>query len=414
VTFSAKLMDITGTWPPDEGLLTVPVNATSSIGLFQSTQVSLLVFVLSLCMKVTLALLCGFTIGYLGAPLRSVLLGQLPPKAKLLFKVLGDGTHGIARESAPPEGSTTAHQEKQVQKYARAITFSGLARWSVPHLLEEMKIAFPSLQRKTVFFIDQMMDFMTIVNSRDEKAAEFRSACKEYMAGGPGCLGSSRIATYPCGVAEAAPYPNPRVSSLRLVAALAAFEWQLPASVSFEAVRWRDFIVLQGKVRASTLMQSLWRMYSTIRKFDSSAEHSRSTKAMCRLLRGSFRRNKLLCKASFFMHPNLYRALLSSKRGFAEIPAADEIKSRLRANYKELGAKGSHAVLLQSAKGGGTFLHSTSEAINANERYASIDETSLPRDASSASSSGAEMPPTPARHATLPILSPARIPGAID
>eukprot|EP00658_Telonema_sp_P-2_P013094 TRINITY_DN14969_c0_g1_i2.p1 TRINITY_DN14969_c0_g1~~TRINITY_DN14969_c0_g1_i2.p1 ORF type:complete len:326 (+),score=35.15 TRINITY_DN14969_c0_g1_i2:212-1189(+) len=192
----------------------------------------------------------------------------------------------------------------------------------LPHILEELQIVNPCLQRATMWLLKYLIQVVPLLHERRRRVRSslqwhatcraggpIREADSEWLPGllfsfvdhsitlrqevkppidtAPDVVGPQPQVVVPrlnlTGVSQGAPPPRPMqpqnrhgltytypdyVSSLHLVEALSILELGFPSSTSGDCVLYEDLVSYQFKERAATLFQAAWKQYQTIRHME--------------------------------------------------------------------------------------------------------------------------------------------------
>ena len=335
-------------------LTELPVVSSSPYGhgRGEGLPVPALLFALGVVGKIVLAGAGGFLIATVFTASASVDMMRLPPKAQRLYNVLCSGADGLSHCLLDVRSTRVEEQVALSRAKFDRIFAGAIPTWGVPHVLEASGVIAPACQRRLMFLLQQLMEYMPTKERREECVAQYAFSWGEYSSGGPGDLAFSTMPVYPAAPhawwAAAAVKPRPvvidvwelparYVDPLRLVQAVAMVESWFPSTTSIESKMWQEFAVSHQKVRAAVMFQSLWRMYTSIVEFENDLEQNRRTRLMCQTLRKSFRRNRLVSQMRFYMSRTLDEAMAPFRRCYNPPLTHTDIVDRLRGRYHQLG-----------------------------------------------------------------------------
>eukprot|EP00796_Vickermania_ingenoplastis_P008625 gene8625-6057_t len=332
-TFTYAIPDVdSSTW--------APFNATDTYERFMEEgrtydvtttrfSMSLMLLLLTVAGKVISASTAGFFIAISLEPLSTLYGSPLPPKSRRLYWALSGGVtriidYGLKQH---PDIKPDVREGVQMCKFSRLYNSYGIPYWTVPHLLEELNICRPARQRRFMFSLEQLLVYLPIAEERRKRVDEFVMQLDIHRGGGPTKLSFNALPTFPPANPDA-PSPNPYsgaggpeagraarfVSPLRLVQAVALFELSFPTDSSVKTKHWIEFVAITQKIRAATLMQSLWRMYVQEVLFD--LEHSAEERSTIEHLRRKFRLLRTKENVQFRLHSTFSEALRRDRCAF--------------------------------------------------------------------------------------------------
>lgn len=288
-------------------------------------SMSLLEFFLCCVGKVLIAFGCGVLITITVSPLSTLLRSELPSKTYRLYYTLCGGISRILEYGRKNHHdlSPDVREYAQRSKFKRVFLPHGIPLWTVPHLFEELNICRPSRQRRFMFAFEQLLSYISIFEKRHKLVKEFITQYEIYRKGGPAKLSFDYLPTFPPMEPDASslnPYNNGVelgkksaqykrfVTPLRLVQALALFELNFPTDSSVRTQHWMGFFTVCQKIRAATMVQSLWRMYVEEELFDQ--QRSKEDRDTISNLRRAFRRNRMKENVRFRLYSSFSEAVV--------------------------------------------------------------------------------------------------------
>ncbi|GET89924.1 hypothetical protein, unknown function [Leishmania tarentolae] len=314
---------------------------------------SRLAFVLAVIGKSIMASIVGLFMGSLTITVHTAFLHVLPAKSLLLYRTLCGGLRELVRFGMQNHDDMRPQTRRLIQsrKFRRILMPEGIPSWSVPHLLEELGICRPARQRRFMYALMRLLEYMPTSEKRQERVREYMHAWDTYRCGGPAHLHFSELPIYPPPV-ESQGSRNPYYASsspstmrrdchippLRLVQALAIFELGFPADSSVGSKLWMDFFSVVQKMRGATLLQSLWRMYREEKAFDTDISRSSYERALIAHLRRGFRKQKLRNSTRFLSFASFQEAMHYEHEAFNPSTAHFDLLNRLRGHFSGLGA----------------------------------------------------------------------------
>ncbi|KPA85575.1 hypothetical protein ABB37_01837 [Leptomonas pyrrhocoris] len=348
----------------------VPFNATAAALAMQNNSVviyvvdqnftaSRLAFVLSAFGKAILSSIAGLVIGSVAVPVRSYFLQPLPAKSLLLYRTLCGGLPELVKFGMHNHDDMRPQARRRIQarKFARLFTPQGIPSWALPHLLEELDICRPVRQRRFMYALARLLEYLPTAEKRHRRVREYMRMWDTYRSGGPAHLLFSELPVYPpAAMANTAlnPYAaataavagaahkdarTPRyVAPLRLVQALAIFELGFPADSSVGSKLWMDFFSVVQKMRGATLLQSLWRMYREEKVFDADPLRNRYERALIAYLRRSFRKHRIRSNIRFLSFATFQEAIKYERENFNPNTGHYDVINRLRGHFNKLQA----------------------------------------------------------------------------
>ncbi|KAG5474241.1 hypothetical protein LSCM1_03019 [Leishmania martiniquensis] len=312
---------------------------------------SRLAFALALIGQAIMASVVGLFVGYMTATVRTFFLQPLPMKASLLYRTLCGGLKELLRFGMRSHDDMRPQTRRCIQsrKFTRMFTPKGIPSWLLPHVLEELNLCRPARQRRFMYALMKLLEYMPTSEKRQERVREYMHAWDSYRCGGPAQLLFSKLPIYPrASVSEAAPNPYGALSSsiairrecyiapLRLVQALAIFELGFPADSSVGSKLWMDFFSVVQKMRGATLLQSLWRMYREEKAFEVDTSRTLYERVLIAHLRRGFRKQKLRSNIRFLSFSSFQEAIRYEHKVFNPSTAHFDMLNRLRGHFNEL------------------------------------------------------------------------------
>lgn len=350
-----------GYWVPFNATATALAMHNASASIFvvqQNYSASRLAFVLSAIGKAILSSIAGLVIASVAVPVRSYFLQPLPAKSLLLYRTLCGGSQAVVKfgmrnhdDMRPP-----ARQGIQARKFARLFTPQGIPSWALPHLLEELDICRPARQRRFMYALTRLLEYLPTAEKRQRQVREYMHMWDSYRCGGPAHLHFAELPVYPPAAtttkatnpyaattaAAAATHQDARtaryVAPLRLVQAIAIFELGFPADSSVGSKLWMDFFSVVQKMRGATLLQSLWRMYREEKVFDADPRRSTYERALIAYLRRSFRKHKIRSNIRFLSSVTFEEAMKYEREIFNPNTGHFDVINRLRGHFSKLHA----------------------------------------------------------------------------
>ncbi|KAG5500332.1 hypothetical protein JKF63_03424 [Porcisia hertigi] len=311
-----------------------------------------LAFALATIGMAILASIVGFFIGSVITPVRTAFLQPLPAKSMLLYQTLCGGLKGLVAFGVQNHDDMRPQTRRRIQsrKFTRIFMSEGIPSWAVPHLLEELDICRPVRQRRLMYALMRLLEYMPTRERRHERVREYMRVWESYRCGGPARVLFSELPVYPPAAAlqtipnpyNALPSPTMRrecyIAPLRLVQALAIFELGFPADSSVGSKLWIDFFSVVQKMRGATLLQSLWRMYREKKAFEADASRSSYERALIVHLRRGFRKQKLRSHITFLRFSSFEEAIKYEHEAFNPSSGHFDLLNRLRRHYTGLSA----------------------------------------------------------------------------
>lgn len=342
-TFScaAPLVNVR-TWEPFNATKAYDLMVSSNRTAADSTDdfsISLLMLLLSVFAKLLIAAYAGFFVAFL-LPAWSTFFGsQLPRKSQRLYWALRGGPARIVRYSRRYNDDINPDTRDAVQlsKFQRMFTSRGIPLWAVPHLLEELRICWPSRQRRFMFALEQLFCYIPIAEAREQCVAEFVMQLNTQRCGASNLTFSS-LPAFPAPEGHQVPVASEvgslsyhrYIHPLRLIQAIALFELSFPADSTVSTFHWIEFMAITQKIRAATLLQSLWRMHKEEVAFDET--HSAADQYAVLRLRAKFKRMRLESSSTFRAHSSFSEALRFDSGAFNAGSGHTEVLNRLK-NY---------------------------------------------------------------------------------
>ncbi|CAJ1029536.1 hypothetical protein Q4I30_005212 [Leishmania utingensis] len=341
-----------------------PFNSTAVASAMQNRSITLMVieesyttsrlaFALATLGKAIMASVVGLLIGSLITTVRTVFLELLPPKSLLLYRTLCGGLKELVRFGMQNHDDMQPHTRCRIQsrKFTRIFTPEGIPSWSVPHLLEELGICRPVRQRRFVYALMRLLEYMPTSEERQGRVREYMHAWDSYRCGGPARVLFCELPVYPFATASQT-VPNPCCASsspttmrrdcyiapLRLMQALAIFELGFPADSSVGSKLWLDFFSVVQKMRGATLLQSLWRMFREVKSFESDPSRTSYERALIAHLRRAFRKQKLRSNIRFLSFASFEEAIRYERDAFNPNTGHFDVLNRLRGHFTGLSA----------------------------------------------------------------------------
>ncbi|CBZ28369.1 hypothetical protein, unknown function [Leishmania mexicana MHOM/GT/2001/U1103] len=353
---SAIPANFEGYWQPFNGTAVASAMKNSSTTLYVIEEyytTSRLAFVLAVIGKAIMASIVGLFVGSLTTTVRTVFLHVLPAKSLLLYRTLCGGLTELVRFGMQNHDDMRPQTRRRIQsrKFRRMFMPEGIPSWSVPHLLEELGICRPVRQRRFMYVLMRLLEYMPTSEKRQERVLEYMHVWDTYRCGGPAHLLFSELPIYP---PAAAPQrrPNPyypscslatmrrdrHIAPLRLVQALAIFELGFPADSSVGSKLWMDFFSVVQKMRGATLLQSLWRMYREEKAFDMDSTRTSYERTLIAHLRRGFRKQKLRSNIHFLSFTSFQKAMHHEREVFNPSTGHFDLLNRLRGHFSGLSA----------------------------------------------------------------------------
>ncbi|KAG5498156.1 hypothetical protein JIQ42_02960 [Leishmania sp. Namibia] len=341
-------------WQPFNSTSVAAAMRNSSITQYfieEDYKTSRLAFALAVIGKAMMASVLGLFIGYMTTTVRTVYMQSLPTKSLLLYRTLCGGLKNLVRFGMRNHDDMRPQTRCRIQarKFTRMFTPKGIPSWSVPHVLEELNLCRPVRQRRFMYALMRLLEYMPTSEKRQERVREYMDAWDSYRCGGPAHVFFSKLPTYPRALASKAP-PNPYcalspsttirreryIAPLRLVQALAVFELGFPADSSVGSKLWMDFFSVVQKMRGATLLQSLWRMYREEKAFETDGSRTLCERMLIAHLRRQFRKQKLRSSIRFLSYATFQEAIKYEHKVFNPSTAHFDMLNRLRGHFTEL------------------------------------------------------------------------------
>ncbi|CAD2219064.1 hypothetical protein ADEAN_000655700 [Angomonas deanei] len=217
-------------------------------------------FILATIGKAVVASAIGLGTAFCLIPLSTLYLSPLPPKATLLFNTLSGGMREILKQGTMKHDDLRPDFRRKLQerKFKRIFENEGIPSWSLPHLLEELAICRPNYQRRFMYVLEQLLQYLPISEDRQSKVKEYMDSYDCYCSGGPAALSFDSLPVFPPETPHNMANPlsdtavaKPRyIQPLRLVQALAIFELGFPSDSSMGTKLWIDFFPLYKRFEA--------------------------------------------------------------------------------------------------------------------------------------------------------------------
>jgi hypothetical protein len=365
LTFTSAIpAQFDGYWVPFNATATALAmhNASASVYVVeQNFTASRLAFVLSAVGKAILSSIAGLVIASVAVPVGSYFLQPLPAKSLLLYRTLCGGLPALVKFGVRNHDDMRPHARRRIQarKFARLFTPQGIPSWALPHLLEELDICRPVRQRRFMYALARLLEYLPTAEKRQRQVREYMHMWDSYRCGGPAHLLFSKLPVYPpdSSTSASGKVPNPYtaavaatagackdertkryVAPLRLVQALAIFELGFPADSSVGSKLWMDFFSVVQKMRGATLLQSLWRMYREEKVFDADPQRSTYERALIAYLRRSFRKHKIRSTIRFLSCVSFQEAMKYEREVFNPNTGHYDVINRLRGHFSKLQA----------------------------------------------------------------------------
>lgn len=311
---------------------------------------STLAFILSIVGKCILSSIAGVLIATAVIPVWTPLLQPLPPKSSLLYRTLCGGLNSLVHYGMLNHDDMQPHTRRRIQrrKFDKIFSPNGIPSWAVPHLLEELNICRPTRQRRFMYSLERLLEYLPISEARHRRVREYMNGWDCYRSGGPRRLSFSTLPIYPpqsslCKTRnpfvidpEVKLVRHRYIAPLRLVQALAIFELSFPADSSVGSKLWMDFFSVVQKMRGATLLQSLWRMYRVEKAFDASPDRTWWEKELVAYLRRSFRKQKIYHDVSFRSFGDFHEATRYDREALNPNTGHYELLNRLRGHFSSL------------------------------------------------------------------------------
>ncbi|KPI88295.1 hypothetical protein ABL78_2594 [Leptomonas seymouri] len=322
----------------------------------QNFSASRLAFVLSAVGKAILSCVAGLVIGAVAVPVRAYFLQPLPTKSFLLYRTLCGGLQALVKFGMHNHDDMRPQARRRIQarKFSRLFTPQGIPSWALPHLLEELDICRPVRQRRFMYALRRLLEYLPTAERRHREVREYMHMWDIYRCGGPAHLLFSELSVYPPATPDsevvnpyaAAPAGGANedartmryVAPLRLVQALAFFELDFPADSSVGSKLWMDFFSVVQKMRGATLLQSLWRMHREQKAFDADPRRSTYERTLIVYLRRSFRKHKIRSNIRFLSFISFQEAMKYEREVFNPNTGHYDVLNRLRGHFSKLHA----------------------------------------------------------------------------
>ncbi|TPP54160.1 hypothetical protein CGC21_21595 [Leishmania donovani] len=353
---SAIPANFEGYWQPfnSTAVASAMKNSSTTLDVIEECYTtSRLAFVLAVIGKAIMASIVGLFVGCVTTTVRTVFLHLLPAKSLLLYRTLCGGLSELLRFGMQNHDDMRPQTRRRIQarKFRRMFMPEGIPSWSVPHLLEELGICRPARQRRFVYALMRLLEYMPTSEKRQERVREYMHVWDTYRCGGPAHLLFSELPIYPPAAASQR-RPNPyypssslvtmrrdcHIAPLRLVQALAIFELGFPADSSVGSKLWMDFFSVVQKMRGATLLQSLWRMYREEKAFDTDTSRTPYERTLIAHLRRGFRKQKLRSNIRFLSFASFQEAMHYEREVFNPSTGHFDLLNRLRGHFSGLSA----------------------------------------------------------------------------